>query len=257
MRAASSGSRARDIAPDTTHAETRRSRGSSSVRCSRSRQSLLYTNERIQIRIAFGLGQGRADGCPPLRIRVYQQRIHRIPVSNEQRWHPLGHWIARSLCRSLLLLWHQAYLLQHAHEIVKEILFHDLAMFVPPRNSTEIHVEALIRGLYHHPAWHRHRTRHGSPEIRHSARPFVLGQHDLVWIVDEMLVRKRLEECNRFLFVGVYAMGGRLIRPAHDAILRVIFPKYLQVLSVPRIIQLLHILEICCSIHSAPRGLCI
>ena len=26
---------------------------------------------------------------------------------------------------------HHAYLLQHAHEIVKEILFHDLALFVP------------------------------------------------------------------------------------------------------------------------------
>src|SRR5438552_2087320 len=46
----------------------------------------------------------------------------------------------------------------------------------------------------------------------------------------------------------------RLIRPAHDAILRVIFPKCLQVLSVPRIIQLLHILQICCSIHNAPRS---
>jgi len=34
--------------------------------------------------------------CPPVRVRVHQQRIHRIPVPNEQRWHPLGHrWIAR------------------------------------------------------------------------------------------------------------------------------------------------------------------
>ena len=32
--------------------------------------------------------QARADSCPPLRISVYQQRIHRIAVPNEQRWHP-------------------------------------------------------------------------------------------------------------------------------------------------------------------------
>ena len=40
-----------------------------------------------------------------------------------------------------------------------------------------------------------------------------------------MLVREHLEECNRFLFVGVHAVGGRLVGPAHDAILRMIFPK--------------------------------
>jgi hypothetical protein len=38
-------------------------------------------------------------------------------------------------------------LLQHAHEIVKKILFHDLTLFVPARNGTEIHVETLVRGL--------------------------------------------------------------------------------------------------------------
>jgi hypothetical protein len=67
-----------------------------------------------------------------------------------------------------------------------------------------------------------------------------------------MLVREHFEKCNRFLFVGVNAVCGRLIRPAHNAILRVKFPKYLQVLSVPRIIQLLHIFQIGCSIHNVP-----
>jgi protocatechuate 3,4-dioxygenase beta subunit len=36
-------------------------------------------------------GQRCADGCPPLLIRVYQQRIHWIPMPNEQRRHPLSH----------------------------------------------------------------------------------------------------------------------------------------------------------------------
>ena len=48
-----------------------------------------------------------------------------------------------SLRRLLLLARHQAYLLEHAHEIVKKILFHDLTLFVPSRNGTEIHVETL------------------------------------------------------------------------------------------------------------------
>src|SRR5579872_5155703 len=88
-----------------------------------------------------------------------------------------------SLRRLLLLTWHQAYLLQHAHEIVKKILFHDLTLFVPARNVTEIHVETLVRGLDHRSAGHRHRTCHRSPEIRHSARPFALS--DLYFIRDD------------------------------------------------------------------------
>src|SRR5204863_4707066 len=66
----------------------------------------------------------------------------------------------------LCLARHYAYLLQHAHEIVKKILFHDLALFVPARNCTEIYVEALVRRLDDSSAWHRHRTCHCSPEIR-------------------------------------------------------------------------------------------
>jgi hypothetical protein len=185
--------------------------------------------------------------CPSFRCLLYYiffaQKRYRVSRPS------LDH---SSLGRLLHLARHHAYLRQHAHEIVKKIPFHDLALFVPARNGAEIHVETLVRGQDHRSAWHRHRACHRSPEIRHSARLFALGQHDLVWIVDEMLVRKRLEECNRFLFVGVYAVWGRLIRPAHDAILRVIFPKCLQVLCVSRVIQFLHILQICCCIHNAP-----
>jgi hypothetical protein len=55
-------------------------------------------------------------------------------------------------------------------------------------------VETFVRRLDHRSAWHRRRTCHRSPEIRHNARPFALAQHDFVRVVDEMLVRKRLEE---------------------------------------------------------------
>src|SRR5262250_3271076 len=130
--------------------------------------------------------------------------------------------IARGLRRFLRLRRHHAYLLQHAHEIVKKILFHDLALFVPARNGAEIYVEALVRRLDDSSVRHAHWTLHGSSEIGNRAGPLALPQHDLVWIVDEMLVREHLEECNRLSFMGIYAMGGRLIRPAHDAIFRVI-----------------------------------
>jgi hypothetical protein len=40
----------------------------------------------------LGPRQGRADLCPPLCIGVCQQRIHGIPVPNEQRWHPPAHF---------------------------------------------------------------------------------------------------------------------------------------------------------------------
>src|SRR4029079_11247727 len=144
--------------------------------------------------------------------------------------------------RSLLhLAVHYAYLLQHAHEIVKEIFFHDLTFLVPAGYCTEIHSKALVRGLNNRSARHRHRTFHRSRELRYCARPFTLRQHDLIWMVGHVLVWKHFEECSRLLLVGIYAMGGRLIRPAYNAIFRVIFSKCLQVLSVPRIIQRLHI----------------
>jgi hypothetical protein len=163
--------------------------------------------------------------------------------------------IARGLRRFLHLGRHRAYLLQHAHEIVEKILFNDLALFVPARNRAEIYVEALVRRLDDSSVRHGHWTFHSSSEIGNRAGPLALPQHDLVRIVDEMLVREHLEECNRLLFMGIYAMSWRLIRPAHDAIFRVIFPKCLQVLRVPRIIELPHILQICCSVRNAPRVL--
>ncbi len=47
--------------------------------------------------------QGCAHGRPALRIRVYQQRIHRVPVPNEQCRHAMGHiltWLRNLFWRS-------------------------------------------------------------------------------------------------------------------------------------------------------------
>src|SRR5215472_9665705 len=156
-----------------------------------------------------------------------------------------------SLCGLLILIMDHADLSEHAHEIVKKILFHDLALFVPACDRTEINVEAFVRGWDDGSVGHSHCTLHCSSEIGDGARPFTLSQHNLVWIVDEVLVREHLEECNSFLFVGVDAMCGWLIGPAHNAIFGVIFAKGLQVLRIPGIIQLFHVLQIGCSVHDA------
>jgi hypothetical protein len=84
-----------------------------------------------------------------------------------------------------------------------------------------------------------------------------LPEHDLARIVHEALVGKHFEECNRLLFVGFYAVGLALIRPAHDAILRVVSPKRFEILCIPRIAQLLHVLLIVASIHNPPHELLI
>ena len=154
------------------------------------------------------------------------------------------------LCRLLRLAWHDAYLFQHAHKIVKKILFHDLAVFVPVRDGTEINVKALARGLNHGSIRHRHWTFHGAPEISDRACPLTLRQHDLVRIVDKVLVGKHLEKCNCLLLVRVNAVRWRLIRPAHNPVLGVITAERRKILRVPGIIQPLHILEVLASIHN-------
>ena len=114
---------------------------------------------------------------------------------------------------------HHAYLLQHSHEIVEEILLHDLALFVPVCDCTEINVKALARGLNHGSIRHRHRIFHGASETSDRACPFTLRQHDLVRIIDKVLVGKHLEKRNGLLPVRINAVRWRLIRPAHDAVL--------------------------------------
>ena len=98
---------------------------------------------------------------------------------------------------------HHACLLQHAHEVVGEVLLHDLALFVPVCDCTEINVKALARGLNHGSIRHRHRTFHGAGEISDRACPFTLRQHDFVRIVDEVLVGKHVEKRNCLLLVRI------------------------------------------------------
>src|SRR5207244_10582690 len=76
--------------------------------------------------------------------------------------------------RGLFLARHGTDLLQHAHQIVEQVFFHNLAVFVPARDGTEINVEALARGLNHGSIRHRHWTFHGSSEISDSPRLFAL-----------------------------------------------------------------------------------
>jgi hypothetical protein len=95
-----------------------------------------------------------------------------------------------------------------------------------------------------------HRTFHGAGEVSDRACPFTLRQHDLVWVVDEVLVGKHLEKRNCLLLVRVNAVRWRLIRPAHNAVLGVITAERRKILRVPRIIQPLHILQVLASIHN-------
>src|SRR5438093_13726940 len=53
--------------------------------------------------------------------------------------------------------------------------------------------------------------------------------------------------------MGFYAVGWRLIRPAHDAILRVVSTKRFEMLCIPRIVQLPHVLQILTSVHNLPH----
>src|SRR5438067_8552928 len=66
--------------------------------------------------------------------------------------------------------------------------------------------------------------------------------HDFVRIVNQVLIRKHLEKCNRLLHVSFYPICGRLVRPAHDAIFRMVAPEGLKVLRIPGVVELPHVL---------------
>jgi metal-dependent amidase/aminoacylase/carboxypeptidase family protein len=53
----------------------------------------------------------------------------------------------RNLLNSVALFAQHADLFQHAHEVVEEILFHDLTPLVPVGNGAEVDVEFLVRRL--------------------------------------------------------------------------------------------------------------
>ena len=93
-------------------------------------------------------------------------------------------------------------------------------------------------------------TRHLRPQP-----PFTLRQHDLVGIVDEVLVGKHLEKGNCLLLVRINATRWRLIRPAYNAIRGMIAAERRKVLRIPRIIHALHILQVLASIHNVTSNL--
>ena len=92
------------------------------------------------------------------------------------------------------------------------------------------------------------------PVVGNRTRPLALGEHDLVGIVDQMLVTEHFEESDRLLFMGIPAIRRWLIRLAYDAVLRVITPEGFEILGVPRIVERLHILQILRGIHSSPHS---
>src|SRR5215471_3912883 len=92
-------------------------------------------------------------------------------------------------------------LFQHAHEVVEEVFFHNLALLVPVRYRAEVDVEFLVRRSNNGAVGHRHRPFHGAGKIRNCTRPVVLRQHDLVRIVDQVLVGKHSRERDGLLLM--------------------------------------------------------
>jgi hypothetical protein len=103
---------------------------------------------------------------------------------------------------------HHANLFQHTHKVVKEVFLHNLTVFVPMCDRAKVNMEAPIRRLNHASIRHRHRPLHSPGVIGNRASPFTLRQHNFVWIVDQVLVRKRLKECNRLLLMRIDAWVG-------------------------------------------------
>jgi uncharacterized protein len=77
---------------------------------------------------------------------------------------------------------------QHAHQIVKKILFHDLALLVPSCDRIEINVEAFVRGLDDRSA-------------------FVNGRQDII----AFLRRKWTKELDYRLIKGLWAFTNNRI----------------------------------------------
>jgi hypothetical protein len=98
--------------------------------------------------------------------------------------------------------------------------------------------------LDHFAVGYRHRPSHGPAKLDDCACPITLRNHDLVWIVDEMLVGKRFEKRKRLLLMSFYSMRRRLVGPSYDAILRVALVEGSKLLRIPRVIQRLHQVQV-------------
>jgi hypothetical protein len=140
-------------------------------------------------------------------------------------------------------------LLEHAHQVVEQILLHDFPLFVPACNRAEINVKLLVSGLNESAIRHAHGPLHRAGEVGNGAGPLALTEPDLVWIIDEVLVREHFKKRNGFLLMRFPAVGRGLIRPAHNAVFGVIAPEGCEILRVPRVVQIFHVLQIFGRVH--------
>src|SRR5204863_1790230 len=103
---------------------------------------------------------------------------------------------------------------QEADLVVEQLLLDDLAV-PPPRHRAELEREALVRRRMHLAVETLPGTDHLPRPVRDGAGPVAGRDHDLVWIVGEMVL-DRLEECLRLGLVCVATVRRvRLPRPVH------------------------------------------
>src|SRR5208282_4984402 len=123
--------------------------------------------------------------------------------------------------------------------------FQYLAFLVPVSDCAELDAKTLVCWWNHFPGWSHHRPLHRAREISYGAREVSLSEHYLVWVVDQVIVRKGLEKLSCFCFVVVAAPGGvRLTWPIDRRFLSVALPEDRPVLAVPGVVQRPHQLQI-------------
>src|SRR5438445_256936 len=126
--------------------------------------------------------------------------------SSEHREHPERHPSSYEAAASA-----EPNLLHEPDKVIEEPLLGDLAPLVPRGHGAELHVEALVRRR-DRLVPHLHGTFHGAVEVRDRARVVPVREQNLIWPIDEVVVRERLEEFHRFHVMVVPSPGGR--RPA-------------------------------------------
>jgi hypothetical protein len=129
------------------------------------------------------------------------------------------------------------------HEVVEEVLLHDLSV-VPPRNRAEVHLETPAGGRHLRAVRSLHRPGHGAGEVRDRTGPITGCEEHLVGPVVEVLVREGFEERDRLSLVRLDPMCRRLPRPANHGVGLVALGERFQVLGVPGVIQRLHKLHV-------------
>src|SRR6185503_12441457 len=96
-------------------------------------------------------------------------------------------------CSAKTNLFHERY------EIIKEIFFDDLSVLIPTRDGAEVHFERLAGRFDLRSIGSRHRSSHGSREVRDRAGPIARGEEDAIGTIVEVLIREGLEEIDGLL----------------------------------------------------------